>query len=119
MKRKATIVLTITSLLGLAGIIYASANFFSPVRDPYPNLGAGPIGVAAAPADLIASEYCTATSFTNIDKIDCFGGFAPIAQIQTPNGGGCQELYMAIAPTESANAGFSPRDYFITSGPNI
>ena len=26
---------------------------------------------------------------------------------------------MAIAPTQSANAGFSPRDYFITSGPNI
>ena len=26
---------------------------------------------------------------------------------------------MAIAPSQAANAGFSPRDYFITSGPNI
>src|ERR1044071_9076188 len=120
MKRKTTITLTIAGLLGLAGVLYSANHFFfSNVKDPYPGLGAGPIGVAAAPADLIATEYCTGTGFTNVDKIDCFGGFAPIAQIQTPNGGGCQELYMAIAPTESANAGFSPRDYFITSGPNI
>src|ERR1051325_7141333 len=147
MKRKTTISLTIASLLGLAGVLYAANHsffngaqnptsgagpvgvggaapaathvFFSNVHDPYPGLGAGPIGVAAAPADLIATEYCTATAFTNIDKIDCFGGFAPIAQIPTPNGGGCQELYMTIAPNMSANAGFTPRDYFITAGPNI
>jgi hypothetical protein len=75
--------------------------------------------VAAGPTDLIATEYCSFTGFTNIDKIDCVGGFATIGQIPTPNGGGCEELYMAIAPNQSANAGFSPRDYFITAGPNI
>jgi hypothetical protein len=75
--------------------------------------------VAAGPADLIATEYCSFTGFTNIDKIDCVGGFAPIGEIPTPNGGGCEELYVAIAPNQSANAGFSPRDYFITAGPNI
>ncbi len=75
--------------------------------------------MAAAPADLIATEYCSFTGFTNIDKVDCFGGFAPIAQIPTPGGGGCQELYLTIAPTQAANAGFTPRDYFVTSGPNI
>src|ERR1041385_7004915 len=102
MKRKTTITLTIAGLLGLAGVLYAANHsffsgaqnptsgagpigvggaapaathvFFSNVHDPYPNLGAGPIGVAAAPADLIATEYCTGTGFTNVDKIDCFGG---------------------------------------------
>src|SRR5246127_3925514 len=122
MKRKTTITLTIAGLLGLAGILYATGNlsFFSNVHnpDPPPNQ-AGPIGVAAAPADLIATEYCSFTGFTNVDKVDCFGGFATIAMIPTPGGGGCEELYMAIAPTQAANAGFTPRDYFITAGPNI
>ena len=75
--------------------------------------------MAAAPADLIATEYCSFTGFTNIDKIDCVGGFATIGQIPTPFGGGCYELYVAIAPNQSANAGFTPRDYFITAGPNL
>ena len=75
--------------------------------------------MAAAPADLIATEYCSFTGLTNIDKIDCVGGFATIGQIPTPFGGGCYELYVAIAPSQSANAGFTPRDYFITDGPKI
>ena len=122
MKRKTTITLTIAGLLGLAGILYATGNpsFFSNVHnpDPPPNQ-AGPIGVAAAPADLIASQYCDFTGFTIIDKVDCAGGFAPIALIPTPGGGGCEELYMTIAPNQSANAGFTPRDYFITDGAKI
>src|SRR6201984_1191412 len=100
MKRKTTITLTIAGLLGLAGMLYAVNQdffkgvqggptkappsppapaathfFFSNVHDPYPGLGAGPIGVAAAPADLIATEYCTNSNpaLTNVDKIDCFG----------------------------------------------
>jgi hypothetical protein len=94
--------------------------FFSAVHNPDPSPNqAGPLGVAAAPADLIATEYCSFTGFTNVDKVDCFGGFATIGTVMTPGGGGCQELYMTIAPTQSANVGFSPRDYFITSGPNI
>ena len=87
MKRKTTITLTTTALLGLAGVLYAANHsFFSGVNDPFYH--AGPIGVAAAPADLIATNYCTNTSFTGVNKMDCQGGFSVIAQIQTPNGGG-------------------------------
>src|SRR5712691_8256372 len=54
---------------------FATHSFFSGVHnpDPPPNQ-AGPLGVAAAPVDLIATEYCSFTGFTNVDKIDCFGG---------------------------------------------
>jgi len=76
--------------------------------------------VAAAPADLIASEYCSFPGgSTRIDKVSCQGDFETIALIPTPGGGGCEELYMTIAPSQAANAGFTPRDYFVTSGPNI
>src|ERR1700758_3922388 len=148
MKRTTTITLTIAGLLGLAGMLYAANHdffkgedgptkappsppapaashfFFSGVHNPAPSPNqAVPLGVAAAPADLIATEYCAFgnpdPTFTNVDKVACDGSFATIAQIMTPNGGGCQELYMTIAPTESANAGFTPRDYFITAGQNI
>src|ERR1044071_5936292 len=117
MKRKTTIALTIAGLLGLAGVFYAADHsFFSNAQDRAPHAGAtgagvntpaanhvffsnvhnpapspnqaGPIGVAAAPADLIATEYCAFgnpnETFTNVDKIDCFGAFAPIAMILTP-----------------------------------
>jgi len=121
MKRKTTIALTIAALLGLTGVLYAANHsFFSPVQDP--TYGAGPVGVSAAPADLIASEYCTNTTLTNIDKVTCQGGFSVLAQIPNPFGGGCAELYMTIASTVAANAipvPFAPRDYFITAGPNI
>ena len=108
--------------MGLAGVLYAANHsFFSPVHDP--RVGAGPIGVAAAPADLIASEYCGSnTLLTNIDTVTCQGGFSVMGQITTPNGGGCYELYLAIAPLASASATpapFTPRDVFITSGPKI
>src|SRR6202035_2834149 len=127
MKRKTTITLTIAGLLGLAGMLYAAnhdffgggqggptkappspaapnqlASFFSGVHNPapFPNQ-AGPLGVAAAPADLIATEYCAFgnpdPTFTNVDKVACDGSFATIGQIVTPNGGGGQELYMTIS----------------------
>src|SRR5215472_18473133 len=120
MKNIIKIHLLIVAFLAAAGVLYAAnLTFFSGVHniEPPPNQ-AGPIGVAAAPADLIATEYCSFTGFTNVYGIDCAGNFASIALIPTPHGGGCQELYMAIAPNVSANAGFTPRDYFITSGPN-
>src|SRR5436190_5751518 len=105
----------------------ATHSFFSAVHNPDPSPNqAGPLGVAAAPADLIATEYCgfgnPDPTFINVDKIACDGSFATIAQIATPNGGGCQELYMTIAPALAAGAvpfAFAPRDYFITAGPNI
>ena len=86
MKRKTTIILTVAALVGLAGMLYAANQvffggsqnptltggptggpaspatgthfFFSNVHNPDPSPNqAGPIGVAAAPADLIATEY--------------------------------------------------------------
>src|SRR5439155_4372844 len=74
----------------------ANHQFFSGVHNPAPSPDqAGPIGVAAAPADLIASEYCSFPGgSTRIDKISCQGDFTTIALIPTPNGGGCEELYM-------------------------
>src|SRR5215831_4703300 len=106
MKRKTTITLTIAALVGLAGMLYAAnhdlfrgvqagpasapaqpaANhsFFSGVHNPAPSPNqAGPIGVAAAPADLIATEYCAFgnpnPTFTNVDKVACDGSFSTIA----------------------------------------
>src|SRR5438094_8395786 len=98
MKRKITITLTIAGLLGLAGVLYAANQsffggaqnptsdtksagggaapaathvFFSNVHNPEPPPNqAGPIGLAAAPADLIATDYCGFTGFTRIDKVD-------------------------------------------------
>src|SRR5438552_6313937 len=148
MKRTTTFTLAIAGLLGLAGVLYAANQsffggaqnptsnatsagggaapaathvFFSAVHNPAPSPNqAGPIGVAAAPADLIATEYCSFPGgSTRIDKISCQGDFTTIALIPTPNGGGCEELYMTIAPSQAANAGFTPRDYFVTSGPHI
>ena len=112
MKRKTTITLTIAGLLGLAGALYG-ASFFSLDLDPQ---GAGPLGVAASQTDLYTSDYCTATGvpFRNIKKIDCDGVATVVTAIPTVPG--CQEMYMAIAPSVSAIRGFTPRDVFITNG---
>src|SRR5438552_19039719 len=114
MKRKTTIALTITALLGLTGVLYAANHsFFSPVQDP--TYGAGPVGVSAAPADLIATEYCTNTTLKNVDKITCQGGFAVLAQIPTTGGGGCAELYKTFASTVddgSIPVPFAPSDFY-------
>ena len=117
MKRKTTITLTIAALLGLAGVLYGGATFFSPDRDPQGQTG--PIGVAASQTGLFATDYCTATGvpLRNINSIDCQGNATLLAQIPTTPG--CEEMYMAIAPLQSLAAGFVPRDIFITHGPMI
>ena len=69
-----------------------------------------PTGVAAAPDLLLVSEYCT----ENIHTIDCHGTATVFATF--PGFGSCREKYMAIAPSQSANAGFTPRDVFVTEG---
>src|SRR6266702_3065580 len=108
MKRKTTITLTIAGLLALTGIFYAA----NPRPIAIVNNG-GPIGVAASKTDVIASQYCS----QKIDKIDCFGNVTVLATI--PGGGTCSEKYMTIAPAQSANAGFTPRDIFVTQGNQI
>ena len=56
------------------------------------------------------SEYCS----ENIDKVDCDGNVSLFATL--PGFGSCREKYMAIAPSQSAAAGFTPRDVFTTEG---
>src|SRR6266446_7990767 len=129
MKRKTKIALIIVGLLALTGIFYAAnPRPFVTVNTPQsrpphpPNHPAAnptpfatvpaPIGVAASKTDVFATEYCS----QNIDTIDCLGNVSPLATIP---GSGCGEKYLTIAPAQSANAGFTPRDIFIASGLNI
>ena len=100
------IYLTIVALLALTGVFYAAnPTFFTSV--PFPT------GVAASRTNLLVSEYCT----DNIDTVACDGTVSLFATI--PGFGSCREKYMAIAPSQSAAAGFTPRDVFVTEGPQI
>ncbi|PYJ31092.1 MAG: hypothetical protein DME90_00300 [Verrucomicrobia bacterium] len=98
----------------MAGVLYAGIHFFSADLDPQG--ASGPIGEAASQTDLYASDYCTATGvpFRNINSISCQGTPSPLTAIPTTPG--CEEMYIAIGPLVSANAGFPPRDVFITHG---
>ncbi|MFL6501812.1 MAG: hypothetical protein ACJ8LL_13970 [Candidatus Udaeobacter sp.] len=98
------IYLTIAALLALTGILYA-AN-----PTPFSSQVPFPTGVAAAPDFLLVSEYCS----ENIDKIDCNGNATVFATL--PGFGSCREKYIAIAPSQSAAAGFTPRDVFAVEG---
>src|SRR6266496_6845342 len=107
------IYLTIVALLALTGVFYAQ---FPPAHPtvftlvpPIPF----PTSVAAAPDLLLVSEYCS----ENIDKVACDGTHTLFATL--PGFGSCREKYMTIAPSMSANAGFTPRDVFVTEGSNV
>ena len=123
------IIVTTAGLLAMAGIFYAAnPRPFVTVNTPQSRLPhppnhpeanpqpfavvPAPIGVAASTTDVFATEYCS----QNIDTIDCLGNVLKLATIP---GSGCSEKYMTIAPAQSANAGFTPRDIFIATGPNI
>src|SRR4029077_365188 len=114
MKRKTTITLTIAAFPAMGSVLYAGIHFFSPDLDPQGQ--SGPIGEAASPTDLYASDYCTATGvpLRKINSIACDG--TPTFLTSVPTTPGCEEMYLAIAPLVSANAGFTPRDVFITHG---
>src|ERR1044071_2920347 len=100
------IIVTTAGVVAMAGIFYAA--------NPSPfAIVIGPIGVAASKTELIATEYCS----RKIDKIDCLGNVSLLATL--PSGSGCGEKYMTIAPAQSANAGFTPRDIFITRGTQV
>ena len=91
-------------LLALTGIIYAANPMPFSSGVPFPT------GVAAAPDFLLVSEFCS----ENIDKIDCNGNATVFAML--PGFGSCREKYVAIAPSQSAGAGFTPRDVFAVEG---
>ena len=50
-------------------------------------------------------------------RIDCQGNVTLLATL--PGIGDCREEYVSIAPSQSANAGFTPGDIFVTQGPAI
>ena len=102
------IYLTIVGLLALTGVFYAQ---FPPAHPaPFASGIPFPTGVAAAPDLLLVSEYCS----ENIDKVACDGTHTLFATL--PGFGSCREKYMTIAPSQSAAAGFTPRDVFTTEG---
>src|SRR5437762_8541646 len=130
MKRRTAIALTIAGLVAIAEIFYAAnprpvvtvntpqsrlrhpPNHPAAKPQPFVTVPA-PIAVAASKTDVIWTQYCG----RNIDKIDCAGIKSTLAML--PGGSGCGEKYLTIAPAQSANAGFTPRDIFIASGLNI
>ena len=69
-----------------------------------------PVGVAASTTDLIVTEYCG----QNVDTIDCQGHVALLATLSGVSD--CRRVYVTIAPSQSANARFTPRDIFVTQG---
>src|SRR5437879_7848991 len=95
-------------------MLYAAHQVvFSFIRRPY---SAGPIGVAGSADTLLATQYCD----PQILSIDCITGLpSPIATVPGFPSGQCLERYMAVAPAVSANAGFAPRDIFVTQGNQI
>jgi len=100
------IYLTIAGLLALAGILYAANP--SPFASEFL-----PTGLAASPDLLLVSRYCA----DEIDSVDCQGNVSFFANI--PGFGSCREKYMAFAPAQSAAAGFTPRDVFVTQGASV
>ena len=114
MKRKTTISLTVAALLSLSGMVYAANHvLFSFITGTF---SAGPIGVAGSADTLLATQYCD----PQILSIDCITGLtSPIATVPGFPSGQCLERYMAVAPAVSANAGFAPRDIFVTQGNQI
>src|SRR5207253_10932799 len=114
MKRKTTISLTIAALMSLSGMVYAANHvFFSFLVGTF---SAGPIGVAGSADTLLVTQYCD----PQILSIDCITGLpSPIATVPGFPSGQCLERYMAVAPAVSANAGFAPRDIFVTQGNQI
>src|SRR6266704_3366324 len=98
------IYLTIVALLSLTGVFYAANPTPFVFTIPFPT------GVAAARDLLLVSEYCS----ENIDTVACDGTHTLFATL--PGFGSCREKYMTIAPSQSAAAGFTPRDVFVTEG---
>ncbi len=127
------IIVTTAGLVAIAGIFYAAnprpvvtvntpqSRLRHPPNHPAANpqpfaVVPAPIGVAASKTDVIATEYCS----LRIDKFDCLGNASKLGTL--PQGTGCGEKYITIAPLISASATpapFTPRDIFIASGPNI
>jgi hypothetical protein len=73
---------------------------------------AGPIGVAATPAQLIVSEYCTG----KLDKINDLGTVSFFTAIPGYPDGTCIEMYLAISPGLGT---WAPTDIYATQGGQV
>ena len=102
------IYLTIVALLALTGIFYAA----NPI--PFATLQ-GPVGVAAIPAEVFATQHAA----TKISMRSTAMGMSRCWRRSRVPVGPCVEKYLAVAPIQSAAAGFTPRDVFITQGADI
>jgi hypothetical protein len=71
-----------------------------------------PIGVAASSTRVLATQYET----QNVNAIDNLGNVTVLASIP---GSGPKERYIAIAPSQSSAAGFTPGDIFVSQGTEI
>src|SRR6478672_9633555 len=101
------IYLTVVGLLALTGVLYAS----NPSVFVMPGSGVDqPIGLAADPNHLFSSQY----NDNQIKMVDCNGIGSLFGTLPAPIPPILTEKYMAIAPAQSAAAGFTPGDLFIT-----
>src|SRR5437763_6929211 len=101
------IYLTIAGLFALTGALYAATPlFFAPFN--------GALGVAISPNNLYATEWCG----QNLTSFSCNGSASVIGMIPFGNEQ-CIEKYLAIAPRQSIQAGFTSTDVFITEAQNI
>src|SRR5262249_53897964 len=110
------IYLAIGGLVALTGIVYAAnPTPFSTGNPVYPGFPSNffPTGVAMSGDLLLVTPYCD----ENVVSLDCAGQASVYATL--PGFGSCREKYMSMAPTQSAAAGFTPRDVFATEGPLI
>src|SRR6476660_5147454 len=102
MKRKATISLTIAGLLTMTGMLYA-VTAIPFVFDGPPGVQ-GPLGVAAAPADLFFCYFCNQPDLparAPITRVNCDGTFSVYATISSDFPNKCFEKYMALDPLVS------------------
>src|SRR5215831_14429811 len=102
---KTKIYLTIGGLLALTGVFYAAnpTVFVSPGHGTH-----DPISPAVTQTQFFVSQYETPV----VNTVDCGGNGTLFGLL--PIGSQLIEKYMAIAPAESAAAGFTPGDLFAT-----
>ena len=101
------IYLAIVGLFALTGALYAATPIFF---NAFPQA----TGVAASTSNFYATGWCD----NNFYGLDCLGNRTVLASIPLGNSP-CIEKYLRIAPVQSAAAGFTPRDVFITEGQYI
>ena len=99
MKTKIRISLITVVLLATAGLFYAAVGVPFAVEPQ-------PIAVAAAPNQLVVSEFCSG----NLTKVSDTAVVSPFATIPGPNVG-CIERYLAISP---ALGTWNPGDVYVT-----